>query len=226
MSIHCSRSRPLLQLLALSLLTAGLANATVIEYSNPAQFVAALGAHSAVETFDGLPNLDVNSDAGYLGPVSFSPGVFSFSATVLPNSADAGYLYSSDIGGGDIALSTFNQNNPIVLTFAGGNVFAVGGYFWNTDWDYSPLSGAIELTLNGGDPVTFDTDGPAFYGFISDVPITSLTVAPAEGMFATINNIYLDDAPVTGTPEPGTLFAAVAGLAALALVRQRRRVLP
>jgi len=212
-------------LLALSLLTAVVADATVLEYNNKTQFIAALGANSAVETFDGLPNLDVNSDPGYLGPVSFNPGVFSFSAAVPPNGADAGYLYSSDIGGGDIALSTYNENNPIVLTFAGGNVLAVGGYFWNTAWDYSPLSGAIVLTLNGGAPVTINTNGPSFYGFISDVPITSLTVAPAEGMFATINDLYLDDAPVADTPEPGTVLAAVAGLAALALVR-RRRALP
>jgi len=197
---------PILTLLALS----SLANAATTIYTTQASFLAALSAVSSIETFDSLPASGVS-----LAPVAFTPAGFSFTATP----AGIPVLFNYLQGGGDRWLSTNRDGDAITFSFTGGGPYAVGGFFFSTDASGVANGASVTATTNDGSTQASGASTPlSFIGFISDAPITSLTLASTSGAltdFPTANNVTI------AIPEPSSL--GLVAVAALAGVMTRRR---
>ena len=151
------------------------ARAATTFYTNEAAFVANLAPGSYVENFDGY------TYGSYQGATLSLSGGNSFAYTI---SATPGIstLYSADGG-----MSTEEANDALLVTFTGAPVYAVGGYFFASDIDGFYAPGSIVITLNDG---STQTNSPpnvtTFAGFISTVPITTITIdAPntVDGFF-------------------------------------------
>lgn len=123
--------------------------------------------------------------AGASDPIPFTGGGFAYTVA-----ASAGQLFN-DPG----VISTDQAVDSIVVTFTGNPVTAIGGNFWATDIAVQPTGTAITLTLSDATTVTYTSTGPTdFRGFVSLVPITSITIeAPDDGgpRWSTLDNLVV-----------------------------------
>ena len=186
------------------------ASGTTTIYTNQASFLAALDPGSYDETFDGF--IQGNT---LPSPLNFSQGGFGYSAAV----ADGSPFYTEGVPG-DTYLSTNTDARAIVFTPTGGNINAIGGDFFLTDTLGAFFQGTVSLSLDDGTTTTLTNPaGTGFLGFISSVPIGSLTfTSPAAPGYATVNNLIVGQA----VPEPSTWLLLAGGVLPLAS-RLRRR---
>jgi len=116
------------------------------------------------------------------------------------------------------ALST-NNNKPLIFTFTGAPVTAVGGYFASTDVNGDVIAQDLIVMLSNG---TIETiNGTAFRGFTTDKPISSISFIPIQTPFA--NYPKIDFYVGTAVPEPTTMALMLAGLAGLGIARRRSK---
>jgi len=175
-------------------------------FNSLATFQAAIGndAGAYTETFTG--------GAGGTSSQSFSGGTPLMGYTITGPAAGGVYREGTFIGNN-------NPNSIFTVTFTSGNVFAVGGNFFITNFsDAFVANASVTLTYNDGTTTTFTpTDANAFNGYVSALPITALVMsAPVgAGRFNTIDNLI-----VSSIPTPGA--AAVLALAGLVAGRRRR----
>lgn len=174
-------------------------------YTSLATFQTAIGndAGAYTETFTG--------NAGSTSSQSFSGGTPLMGYTITGPAAGGVYREGTFIGNN-------NSNSTFTITFTSGNVLAVGGNFFITDFnDAFVTNAAVTLTYNDGTTTTFTpADASAFSGYVSNLPITSLVMsAPGASRFNTIDNLI-----VSSVPTPGA--AAVLALAGLVAGRRRR----
>jgi hypothetical protein len=166
--------------------------------------------------------------AGYLSsPQDFSGGTPAFTYTVSyavthPEMPDHG-LYVVETPGYGKSLSVVENSDNIHVSFTSGNVTAVGGYFFMTDYGGNVTGGTVTVRLSDGSTARlYSPNDPAglFRGFISTVPITSLDIQGAED--PSPNAPYVTVSSLTvGVPEPGTLALAALGLLTLGVWRWR-----
>jgi hypothetical protein len=216
----------LAMLAALALAAPQAAHAQSTIYTTQAAFDAALGSGLATaytETFTG--------DAGTAFSDPFSSKGFSYTVTAPPSTGiiidpmtQSNLVYRD----GSIIGPDFN-NSYLVFTFTTPNVTAVGGNFFETDINGTVISGdTISLGLNDGTSTSFtSTSASDFTGFVSKVPIQSLTFIPPEptiGSYATVDNFTVASASATVAPEPSSVAVlAVTGLFAGGLLLKARR---
>ena len=165
-------------------------------YTSQSSFLAAIQSGYYLETFDSLPGYNSVSS-----PMTFSQNGFSYSAA-----ASSGlYGVTPDLGvPADHALSTNGSSDAITFTFTSGNITAVGGQFFQTAFDGTQTPGDATVTFNDGTTATLTATAGTpqpFFGYVSTVPILSLTVTVPQN-FATVNNFI-------ATPEPGSLALLV-----------------
>jgi hypothetical protein len=146
--------------------------------------------------------------------------------TVIP--PVAGRLWGLNTDGGHGCISTEWPDALLTITpTASQAVKAIGGWFFATDWDGNMLAANIHIALSDGtvQDYTSSTTAYDFRGFISTVPITSLSVeVPGNphdvhyyGAYPTLDHVYV------GTPEPATMaFLALGGIGMLARRRMRK----
>ena len=149
-----------------------------------------------------------------------SGGAFSFTAASSPG------LYVAGTPNGDVWLSNQAASNPITFTITSGNPYAVGGFFFITDVNGKSVVATLATLLvqvNDGTQflVPANSNPGTFVGFISDAPITTLTVTRfANGgtndAFATVNDLTLG----LLIPEPTTGLFVLGGSACV--LRRRR----
>ena len=134
-----------------------------------------------------------NVPVGASPPLNFGP-VNGFAYTV---SASTDQLFN-DVG----VVSTNLAGDSLVITFTGAPVTAVGGNFWATDISFGVISADIKIDLSDGTTHTyFSTAKSDFRGFISEVPITKVTIdAIDSGPFAwpTMDNLHVGVGEATG----------------------------
>jgi len=179
-------------------------------YTDQATFLANVQPGSYLETFDSLVQGDVVAS-----PINFAGNGFTYTASATGNFFNVGPT-------GDTWLSTNSPSTDIVFTFTSGNVTAVGGEFFTTNFDGDESLGSITATLNSGSTITINpSSATTFGGFTTPSAITSLTISvPAN--FASVNNLIVG----TAVPAPSSAIVLIAGfglmgIRTLALRRKR-----
>jgi len=194
-------------LFAASLGLAASADATLVEYTDSARFLAAIKADYYFDNFESLTPT-MNPDSLAFGPTNG----YSYTA-----STDEGTLYVVPVIGATTALSTSIAQATLRLEFTGNPVTALGGLFFPTNLSNEPLIHLIELAFSDGSTRALSNAAlTSFIGFTSSVAITSLSItAPANGCGVTSCYPTLDDFYVGEAPVPATALLLAAGLLAL-----------
>jgi hypothetical protein len=135
-------------------------------YTDVNLFKAAAGQDLYCEAFANVP-----TGAIPIGGLNFGP-VNGYSYNVDA----AAQLYNAT------GLISTNQSfDPIIVTFNGAPVSAVGGNFWVTDINFLTIPGEIMLNLSNGFSELYPVDNlNVFRGFTTDAPITSIEVHVAS----------------------------------------------
>jgi hypothetical protein len=175
-------------------------------------FTAALAPGYYLEDFGAYSYGTPISPPQYFGPVN------GFSYQINTASGDPGSLFPLD---GSLSVS-FNVETLLINFFAGNTtVNAVGGFFFPTDDGGNSVAGSVFVSFNGGaaQEVT-STDPLSFLGFLSDTPITSISIYSVEGNFPTLDHLYVGTQAV---PLPPSVLLLGSGLLSLGLLGWRRQ---
>ena len=180
-----------------------------IVYETEATFLGAIDAGYYLNEFDSITSY------GDLGEsLSFSGGNYAYTVT-----SPGGGLYGvPQFPDPNWALSTWNYDNPLFVSFTNSNVTAVGGLFSLTNTLGYEVGGSVKVVLSDGTTREFDVG--SFRGFTSDgATITSLTLSTEkENAFATMDHFYVGAA----VPDGGTTLVLLGGaLTGLGLLRRR-----
>ncbi|HEY4086119.1 MAG TPA: hypothetical protein VGM43_09280 [Bryobacteraceae bacterium] len=198
-------------------------------YLNQSDFTAALTSGYDFENFE---SMDFQAAAHSW---SFSQNGFDWTASTTdyfgsePADNPAAILFIDS--GPSVAMipaggNTSGAGDVLTLTFTSGNVNAIGGNFFLTDFIGNVRGGSFSLTMNDGTTKTFtDVGGDNFFGYISSSAITSLTFTP-PGPFtswATIDNLYVGQGTaLSQTPETSTMGLLFGGLSLIGVLKLRR----
>ena len=187
------------------------AQAAIITYTDRNAFLAALSS-SSTDNYNDLATGIIAS------PLSRTIAGYSYNAT-----ANNG-LFAQPSGGSQV-LSTFFADRPLTLAFTSGAPTAVGGYFYNTDFNFNVINGVITVTASPGASTQTTTTASAtnFFGWLDDggTPFTSLVITPAAGRYSTVDDLILGQAAPASVPGPLPLLGAVAAFRVSRRLRSR-----
>src|SRR3954454_18452358 len=115
------------------------------------------------------------------------PGSNSFGLTVSAAGPDNNMLYSLDR-----AISTSSHDDLLVFHFS-GRVYAFGGEFWGTMFDGFPVSAEITFQTDNGQSFTRTVFGRTFLRFVSNTPLTAVTIDAngAQAAWPTAGNLIV-----------------------------------
>lgn len=191
----------ILSAVTLAALSASSMAATTV-YTTSASFMTAIApATFYTEDFTGLSSPPA-------GPAPFSGNGLAYTVAA-PND-----IYAS----GDF-IGTSLPNEALTVSFTSGNVYAVGGNFYATDFGDNFQSVLVTLTLNDGTVRTFTpmSVGGSYRGFTSNVAFSSLVMsAPGGSRYAGLDNLTV------AVPEPTSWLMMGLGLAGLLAARRRK----
>ncbi len=197
---------------------AGASQATVTVFTSKAAFDAAAAAlTTATDTFEDLDTVDLVT-----GPLTRDLGNgLSYTAD-----SDSHEFFNGTTATSGIYLS--NNSNLDTITFNGfsAGVMGLSGNFFAVNASGAFNSRALTLTATDGSGTITQSFTPAtaagtFLGFLSDGPLTSVTlkITTTGQRWASADNIEL----AAAVPEPSGYALMLAGLGAIAWVARRRK---
>jgi hypothetical protein len=166
---------------------------------------------------------------GQASAIPFSDEGYGF--TVAAETAGSNTLYVGEVGGSvpPKFASPFAATDDLLVNAFSSGVLAFGANFFVTNINEAQEFQQLTVEFTFGDTTTelrtftATSQSDAFWGLVSDSPITLVTLqSPGSSNYATINNMVAG-VPV---PEPATymgLLTAAAGLLAGNVMRRRRR---
>ena len=192
------------------------ASAAVQTYTTLSAFTAGLQAGYYLENFNAV---------GPSGPYNFTGGTPSFSYSFT----SPGSVTPVDVVGGSRAISTFDANDLLTLTFGANKPTAIGGdFFWTDLLPGQAVAGSIRVQY-GGASEFFNVPQPSggtFLGITTDNPagFSALTISlvgyTTGNYYPTVDNVVVGNA----VPEPrGWVFISLfaAGWAGWRILRRR-----
>lgn len=162
-----------------------------------------------VEGFDG--SVIGQTFGGYSG--YYDSGLSGGSGDAAWTAEAAGGLYA------DFEIMSTNVSSvALTFNFSSANVFAVGGNFFNTNWDFSTGPGLVKVVV-GGVSFVLPSSPSSFAGFVSSSgSISSISIvrygAAAAGTYASTSSLSIGVIPAPGA-------VALLGIAGLSVRRRR-----
>ncbi len=198
--------------------TASSVSADLVPYHSEAEFQGLLGGSYYLETFDSLLPGSL-SNPSYFSDLASG---YSFTASTSVDT-DPLRIIQDGTAAPTPALSVTGDRSLLILDDLAGvsaAPTAIGGIFYATDSNGTPVSGDVMVTVEMSDMSSFDFVGHGFLGFTSDIGFRSVQVSSSTGEGAigwpTLDNFYMG---ATTVPAPG---AVVLGAMGLGLVGWRR----
>lgn len=154
-----------------------------------------------------------------VGPLLYSESGYSYSITSNPGN----FFADNNV------IGNWNPSAPVIITFTGSPVTAIGGNFFFTDVGGAFFDDAfLRIDLSDGTSESFFAPATSAYrGFIATSPITTVTFQPPTGQVTPTARFYNIDNLTVGSaiavPEPTTL-SLVATVGAVAWYARRRRM--
>jgi len=197
------------------------AHATFTVYTTQASFLAAISA-PGVDTFN-----DLDFTAPLASPQNRTAGAYSYAASAGPisNFFPAG-------NAADVWLAPNNRTDTITFSNFTSTVTGVGGFFFRADTNGLSTTTAATLTVTATDAsgtvsqALVNPGVTTFLGFVSNGPITSLSVfvgtqgVGTVGVWPTVNDLTMG---VAAVPEPSTYALLMGGLVVLGAAARRAR---
>jgi len=182
-------------------------------YTNLASFLGAL-TNSYTENFGGITN---TNSTFTVAPQNFSGNGMSFSANTQPTPNGLWTI----VNGETKWLSVLNTGSSLAFTLTSGNITAVGGNFFMTDFAGIFIEGGtIDILFSDSTSTNWAPPSASdFIGFVFDTPVTSMTLSPvASDQYVTAGTIIVGQ-----VPEPSTYaLLLITGAGALWWTRRRR----
>jgi hypothetical protein len=98
----------------------------------------------------------------------------------------------------------------------------VGGWYFVTDVNNNVQSGTVTLNFSDGTSRNVESSPVSFFGYTSDVPLTSLTISGPADLYVSLDDFYVGTAQeADATPEPVTWTLLAAGCLLLALRKRK-----
>jgi hypothetical protein len=183
------------------------ASAGMIVFTTEASFTSQLQPGYYQEGFNYAPWLTI-VDPAISTPQSFAGNGWAYQIS-SPSGLSGQPIPPPNGPGG--AVANYQIGQSVTVTFTGTLPRAVGGIFFVTDLNGSSVdNGTVNISVaNGGTYNYADlSNWDAFTGFISDSPITSMTMT--AGNFATMDDFIVGN-PV---PVPAAVLLGLLGLSA------------
>jgi hypothetical protein len=178
-------------------------------YDSSAAFLPLVAPGAFLNTFSTGGIVDPNGiPPNPLATINYSGSGYAYTVT-----ADASGVYVDNVTVGNWATL-----DPVIVTFTGNPVTAIGGNFFLTNLAGTFQPVAVTIQLSDGTSETFTpANTSAYRGFISTEAITSMTL-PSAAFFHNIDNLTVG----TAVPEPTTV-SLIATVGATAWFVRRRR---
>jgi hypothetical protein len=169
-----------------------------------------------------------------LPPATFSGNGFTVTAETPPvGIGSADFILTYGTGTPNYLTTNNPAPAPMTLTFS-GNVTAVGGNFFTTDFNFDTTPGTISLTLSDGTFVNLSSTAGSPFPFVGFTATEGRTISslafsiPTNGAYTSVDNLIIGSetaaAAAFNAPEPGTLALLVlGGLPIVGLLRRRTR---
>jgi len=181
--------------------------ANMAVYTNEAAFTAMLQPGYYQEGFNYAPWLTI-VDPAISTPQSFAGNGWAYQ--ISSPSGLSGQPIPPPSGSGG-AVANYYVGQAVTVTFTGTLPTAVGGIFFVTDLNGNSISGGtVNISLANGGAYNYadSSNWDAFTGFISDSPITSMSIQ--TGQWATMDNFIVGEA----VPVPAAVLLGLLGLSA------------